>query len=77
MAQNLPANTRDASLTPGVRKISWRGKRQPTPGFLEESHEQRSLGATVHGVTKSRTRTEHAHMYIKMTRCQAYMDTHM
>ena len=55
MAHNLPANTRDASLTPGVREIPWKGKRQPTPGFFEEFYEQRSLGATVHGVTKSRT----------------------
>ena len=36
-----------------VRKISWKRKRQPTPVFLSgESHGQRSLAATVHGVTK-------------------------
>ena len=36
-----------------VGKIPWRRKWQPTPVFLPgESHGQRSLGATVHGVTK-------------------------
>ena len=39
-----------------VGKILWRRKWQPTPGFLPgESREQRSLEATVHGVTKSWT----------------------
>ena len=39
-----------------ARKIPWRRKQQPTPVFLPgESHGQRSLGATVHGVTKSGT----------------------
>ena len=34
-------------------KIPWRKKWQPTPGFLSgESHGQRSLVATVHGVAK-------------------------
>ena len=44
-------------LDPWVRKIPWRRKWQPTPAFLPgESHGQRSLGATVHGVSRSRTR---------------------
>ena len=35
---------------PWARKIPWRRKWQPTPVFLPgESHEQRSLAATVHG----------------------------
>ena len=39
-----------------VGKNSWRRKWQPTPVFLPgESHGWRSLVATVHGVTKSRT----------------------
>ena len=51
-----------------VRKISWRRARQQTPVFLPgESHGQRSLWATVHGVGKSWTRLKqlslHAHMY--------------
>ena len=37
-----------------VGKIPWRWKWQPTPVLLPgESHGQRSLEATVHGVTKS------------------------
>ena len=42
---------------PWVGKILWRRARQPTPVFLPgESHGQRSLAATVHGVTQSQTR---------------------
>ena len=46
-----------------VRKIPWKRKWRPTPVFLlGESHEQRSLWATVHGVTKSWTGLiEHEH----------------
>ena len=41
---------------PWVGKIPWSRKWQPTPGFLlGESHGQRSLVATVHGVTPSQT----------------------
>ena len=40
-----------------VGKIPWRRARWPTAVFIPgESHEQRSLAATVHRVTKSRTR---------------------
>ena len=43
-------------FNPWVRKIPWRRKWRPTPVFLPgESHEQRNLWATVHGVTKSWT----------------------
>ena len=39
---------------PWVREIPWRRKWQPTPLFLPgESYGQRTLVATVHGVTKS------------------------
>ena len=39
-----------------VRNIPWRKKWQPTPVFLPgESHGQRSLAGTVHGVAKSLT----------------------
>ena len=42
----------------------WRRKWQPTPIFLPgKSHAQRSLAATVHGVTKSRTQLEHTHTH--------------
>ena len=40
-----------------VGKIPWRRVWQPTPVILPgESHGQRRLGATAHGVTKSQTR---------------------
>ena len=40
-----------------VEKVSWRRAWQPTAVFLPgESHGQRSLAATVHGVTESQTR---------------------
>ena len=40
-------------FNPRVEKIPWRRKWQSTPVFLPgESHEQRSLWATAHGVTK-------------------------
>ena len=38
-----------------VRKLPWRGAWQLTPVLPEESHGQRSLWATVHGVAKSQT----------------------
>ena len=54
---------------PWVRKIPWRRAWQPTPMFLPgESHGQRSLVATVHGVTKSQT-------WLKWLSMHAY--THM
>ena len=44
MVKNMPANSGDTSLIPGVRKIPWRRKCQPTPVILPgESHGQRSL----------------------------------
>ena len=47
MVQNLPANAgeiRDSGCVPGVGKIPWRRKWQPTPvSLLGEPHGQRSL----------------------------------
>ena len=44
---------RRCGFDPWVRKIPWRRKWQPTPVFLPgESHGQRSLAATVYGVTE-------------------------
>ena len=54
--KNLPANAGDMrfQFAPWVRKVPWWKAWQPTPLFLpEKSHEQRSLVATVHSVTKS------------------------
>ena len=42
--KKLPANAGDVGLDPGVRKITWRRKWQPTPVFLPgKSHGQRNL----------------------------------
>ena len=51
---------------PWVGKILWRRARQPTPVFLPgESHGQRSLAATVHGVANSWTQlSTHRHAII-------------
>ena len=43
-------------FNPWVGKIPWRRKWQPTPVFLpRKSQEPKSLGATVHALTKSQT----------------------
>ena len=45
---------RKPGFDPWVRKIPWRRKRQPNPVFLlGESHGQRGLAATVHGVVRA------------------------
>ena len=42
--KNQPVNAGDVGSIPGVRKIPWRKKWQPTPVYLAgEGHEQRSL----------------------------------
>ena len=44
VVKNPPDNAGDAGSIPGVRKIPWRRKWQPTPVFLPgKSHKQRSL----------------------------------
>ena len=56
MVRNPSANAKDATFNPWVGKISWNRKWQPTPVFLlEKFNGQRTLQATVHRVTKSRT----------------------
>ena len=51
MVKDPPANTGDEN--PSVRKIPWRRKLQPTPGFLPgKSHGQRSLVGIVQGLVK-------------------------
>ena len=54
-------------VDPGVRKVPWRRKWQPTPVILPgESQGQRTWRAAVPGVAKSRTRlTEHARTHLK------------
>ena len=47
----------DTDLIPGSGRFPWRRAWQPPPVFLPgESHGQRRLVATVHGVAKSHTR---------------------
>ena len=54
--KNLHAVQETQVWSLGFRKIPWRKYWHPTPVILpEESHRQRSLAGTVHGVTKSRT----------------------
>ena len=58
MVKNLPTVQRPG-FNPGVGKIPWRRKWQPTPLFLPgEFQGQRSLAAAVHGVAKSWDTTE-------------------
>ena len=58
VVKNLPANVEDMrwKFAAWVRKIPWRRAWQSTSVFLPgESHGQRSLRATVHGVAESDT----------------------
>ena len=52
-SKDTACNARRPGFDPWVGKIPWRKKGQPSPLFLPgKSHEQRSLEATIHGVTK-------------------------
>ena len=54
-----PCQFRRCGFDPWVGKFPWRRKWQPTPVFLPgESHGQRSLAGTVHGVAKEEGTTE-------------------
>ena len=69
VVENPPA-MREFNLWVGKipRRTAW----QPTPVFLPgESHGQRSLRATVHGVTKSRTRLSDLARIADLLRCTA------
>jgi len=63
MVKNLPANAgdaEDAESIPGLGKIPWRRKWQPTSVFLSgESMARGAWWATVHRVTKSQSRLSH------------------
>ena len=55
---------RRCGFDPWVGNIPWRRKWQPTPGLLPgESHGQRNLVGTVHGVAKSLTRLKRLSMH--------------
>ena len=52
--ESICLQCRRPGFNPGVGKIPWRRKWQPTPVFSPgESHGQRRLAATVHGVANS------------------------
>ena len=56
-------------FNPWVGKIPWRREWQPIPVFLPaESHRQRSLGSTVHGVSEldGTGATQHTHRASKV-----------
>ena len=58
----------DTGLIPGLRRSPGGGHGNPTPAFLPgKSHGQRSLRATVHGVTKESV-TEQQYMYVFILR---------
>ena len=64
--KSLPANVRDTGLNPGLGKLLWRRKWQPTPEFLpEKSHGQRSLAGYSPGSCRVRRdrRAEHAYIH--------------
>ena len=82
MVKNLPTNaedTGDVGLTPGLGKIPWRRKWQPTLVLLPgESHGQSSLeGYSLCGHKESDTTevTEHARTN-SATRARAHTHTH-
>ena len=59
----------------GVRSLGgedpWRRTWQPTPVFLSgEPHGQRNLAATVHRITKSRTRVKRLSTHLCPTVCK-------
>ena len=60
VVENLPASAgrhKRRGFDPWVGKTPWRRAQQPTPGFLPGGPTDRRAGwATVHRVTKSRTR---------------------
>ena len=59
-------NAGDLGSIPELGRFPWRRKWQPTPVLSPgKSHGQRSLVATVHGVTKSWTRLSDLHFTIK------------
>ena len=76
VVKNPPAGAGDTGLTPGLGKIPWRRKWQPTPGFLPgESHEQRSLAGWRPWEHKrvrhdAVTKQQHSNMYVHVC---AYM----
>ena len=66
MVKNPPAIRRHG-FDPWGGKIPWRRVWQPTPVFLPgESHGQRSLAATVHGLTKRWTQLSDFHFHLTL-----------
>ena len=70
MVKNLPTNaedTGDVGLTPGLGKIPWRRKWQPTLVFLPgKSHGQRSLAGYSLWSHKELSTTERAFVQVRV-----------
>jgi len=66
VVKNLPANAGDAGLIPQSGRSPGEGNRNPLQySFLENPMDRGAWWATVHGVTKSRTRlSAHTHIYV-------------
>ena len=59
MVKNPPNNAGDANSIPGVGKIPWKRKWQPSPGFfLENPLDKESWQAPVHGAAEELDTTE-------------------
>ena len=68
VVKNPPASEgdlRDLGSIPGSGRSPREGKWRPSPAFLPgEFHGQRSLWATIHGVTKSQTRLKQLRTHV-------------
>ena len=74
MVKNPPANVGDVDLIPGVGKIPWRRKWQPTPVFLPgKSHGQRGMVDYSPWGCKESDVTDHTHTH---THTYTYTQTH-
>ena len=75
MVKNLPAgDTGDLGWIPGLKKIPWKRKREPTPVFLPgKFHGQRSLVGCSPWACKELHMTEYIHAH---THTRTHMHTH-
>ena len=68
---DLAEYMRDIGLIPGSGRLPWRRAWQPTLVFLSgESHGQRNLVGSVHGVAKSQTQLKWLSMHARTLICQ-------
>ena len=79
VVKNLPANAGNAGWIPGLERSPGKGNVNPTPVFcLENPMDRGAWRATVHGITKSRTRLSdfHFHFFTTKATCHYYILTH-